>query len=186
MNPKNHRYTVFQTIGGFCVIAWNDAGISRFHLATKTAQASERNLLRHIPDATIGDPPPDVVEAIRVVRRYYEGEAVDFSHLKIDLDDHDALFRQIYEAVRQIRWGQTTTYGALATALGKERQAARDVGQAMARNSIPLIIPCHRVLAAGGKIGGFSAPGGSATKARMLELEGVQLGLDDAQNSFGF
>ena len=77
--------------------------------------------------------------------------------------------------MRRVGWGQTTTYGALAKEVGVGPEAARDVGQAMAKNPVPLIIPCHRVLAAGGKLGGFSAPGGSATKQRMLELEGVSL-----------
>jgi O-6-methylguanine DNA methyltransferase len=76
---------------------------------------------------------------------------------------------------RHVGWGHTTTYGALAMELGAGPEAARDVGQAMARNPVALIIPCHRVLAAGGKVGGFSAPGGSAAKVRMLELEGVRV-----------
>ena len=79
-------------------------------------------------------------------------------------------------ALRRVGWGRTTTYGALAKEVGAGREAARDVGEAMAKNPAPLIIPCHRVLAAGGKIGGFSAPGGSRTKVRMLELEGVRVG----------
>ena len=73
---------------------------------------------------------------------------------------------------RRVGWGRTTTYGTLAKELGAEREGARDVGQAMAKNPVALIIPCHRVLAAGGKVGGFSAPGGSAAKIRMLALEG--------------
>jgi methylated-DNA-[protein]-cysteine S-methyltransferase len=79
-----------------------------------------------------------------------------------------------YQTARQVGWGRTTTYGALAKELGAGPEAARDVGQAMARNPVALIIPCHRVLAAGGKIGGFSAPGGSGAKIRMLALEGVR------------
>jgi methylated-DNA-[protein]-cysteine S-methyltransferase len=83
--------------------------------------------------------------------------------------------RRIYAATRRIRWGQTTTYGNLAKELGAGPEAARAVGHAMAKNPVPLIIPCHRVLAAGGKVGGFSAPGGSTAKRRMLELEGVRV-----------
>ena len=95
------------------------------------------------------------------------------------------LFDKIYTAARRLGWGETTTYGALAKQFGADWEIARDVGQAMAKNPIPLIIPCHRVLAAGGKIGGFSAPGGAATKAKMLEMEGVRLG-EPAQPSLGF
>ena len=85
------------------------------------------------------------------------------------------IFPGSYAAARQVGWGRTTTYGALAKELGAGPEAARDVGQAMANNPVALIIPCHRVLAAGGKVGGFSAPGGTATKIRMLALEGVHV-----------
>jgi methylated-DNA-[protein]-cysteine S-methyltransferase len=100
---------------------------------------------------------------------------VDFSNVSLDLGGQDEFFRKIYAAARRLGWGQTTTYGSLAQELGAGPEAARDVGQAMARNPVPLIIPCHRVLAAGGKLGGFSAPGGSSTKQHMLEMEGVRL-----------
>jgi methylated-DNA-[protein]-cysteine S-methyltransferase len=128
-----------------------------------------------------------VVEAVAAVKRYFEGEETDFSDFALDLSDQDAFFKQIYAAARQVGWGHTTTYGALAKELGAGPEAARDVGQAMAQNPVALIIPCHRVLAAGGKVGGFSAPGGSAAKIRMLELEGIHVAPPEpAQRSFGF
>ena len=114
--------------------------------------------------------------AIDAAKRYFAGEKMDFSELQLDLGGQGEFFRKIYAAARRVGWGHTTTYGALAKEVGVGPEAARDVGQAMAKNPVPLIIPCHRVLAAGGKLGGFSAPGGSATKERMLELEGVRLG----------
>ena len=108
-------------------------------------------------------------------------------HLRPDLGEQEPFLARIYAAARQLRWGETTTYGGLAKALGAGPEAARDVGQAMAQNPVALIIPCHRVLAAGGKLGGFSAPGGAATKRRMLELEGVALAPEPpAQQAFGF
>jgi methylated-DNA-[protein]-cysteine S-methyltransferase len=128
-----------------------------------------------------------VAEAVSAVKRYFEGEETDFSAFKLDLRDQDAFFKRIYVAARQVAWGHTTTYGTLAGAIGAGPEAARDVGQAMANNPVPLIIPCHRVLAAGGKVGGFSAPGGSAAKVRMLELEGVHIAEPrSTQGSFGF
>jgi methylated-DNA-[protein]-cysteine S-methyltransferase len=128
-----------------------------------------------------------VSEVIAAVVRYFDGEQTDFSGAKIDLGEQDAFFQQIYAAVRRVGWGQTTTYGALAKELGAGPEAARDVGQAMARNPVALIIPCHRVLAAGGKPGGFSAPGGAAAKIRMLALEGVHVEPPQpAQRAFGF
>ena len=97
--------------------------------------------------------------------------------MTLDLTGQDDFYREIYAAARRISYGETTTYGTLAKAIGRtDWEAAREVGQAMAKNPVALIIPCHRVLAAGGKIGGFSAPGGAETKAKMLELEGVHIG----------
>jgi methylated-DNA-[protein]-cysteine S-methyltransferase len=175
MGKTIDHYLIFETAGGFCGIAWNDAGISRFQLPTKSAEATEKLMLRRLPAAQPGTPTPEIIEAVAAVKRYFEGEEIDFSAMKVDLDGQDDFFRQIYAAARQVGWGNTTTYGALAKQLGRGPEAARDVGQAMAKNPVALIIPCHRVLAAGGKIGGFSAPGGSSSKARMLELEGVSL-----------
>ena len=169
-----HRYFVFETANGFCGIAWNDAGITRLQLPARSADAAERMMLRRTASAGPGVPPVMVSEAVAAVKRYFEGEETDFSHLDLDLEEQDDFFKRVYAAARRLKWGQTTTYGALARELGGGPQAARDVGQAMARNPIPLIIPCHRVLAAGGRIGGFSAPGGAASKKHMLALEGVR------------
>lgn len=175
MGQTAQHYRVFETAGGFCAIGWNAVGITRFQLPTASAGAAERALLRRLPDAEPGEPTFEVGKAIAAAKRYFEGERIDFSDVQLDLDDQEAFFQQIYGAVRQVGWGQTTTYGMVAKELGIGPETARDVGQAMARNPVPLIIPCHRVLAAGGKVGGFSAPGGSAAKRRMLELEGVHL-----------
>jgi methylated-DNA-[protein]-cysteine S-methyltransferase len=187
MGQTAHHYFIFETAGGFCGIAWNDVGIMRFQLPTKSLEATQRILLRRVPGAEPGTPTPEIAEAVAAVKRYFEGEETDFSGFALDLDGQDAFFKQIYIAARRIGWGRTTTYGALAKELGAGPEAARDVGQAMAKNPVALIIPCHRVLAAGGKVGGFSAPGGSAAKIRMLELEGVHVEPPQpAQRSFGF
>jgi methylated-DNA-[protein]-cysteine S-methyltransferase len=187
MGQAAHHYLIFETAGGFCGIAWNKVGITRFQLPTKSAEATKRMLLRRMPGAKPGAPPPEVAKAIAAVKRYFEGEETNFSGFNLDLGEQDPFFKQIYAAARRIGWGRTTTYGALAKELGAGPEAARDVGQAMAKNPVALIIPCHRVLAAGGKVGGFSAPGGSAVKIRMLALEGVHLEPPrPAQQSFGF
>jgi methylated-DNA-[protein]-cysteine S-methyltransferase len=180
------HYLIFETAGGFCGIAWNDVGITRFQLPARSAEATERHLLRKLTGAERGTPTPFVLEVVAAAKRYFDGEKVDFSDVRLDLDGQDGFFRQIYDAAREVGWGHTTTYGTLAKELGVGPEAARDVGQAMANNPVPLIIPCHRVLAAGGKVGGFSAPGGSVAKARMLELEGVRVGPPPpAQQSLG-
>jgi len=185
MGQAAHQYLVFETASGFCGIAWNGVGITRFQLPARSAEATERNLRRRLPGAEPGAPTPEVIEAVTAVKRYFEGERIDFSDVRLDLDEQDDFFKQIYAAARRVGWGRTTTYGTLAKELGVGPEAARDVGQAMAKNPVPLLIPCHRVLAAGGKVGGFSAPGGSAAKVRMLELEGVHVGPPPpAQQSF--
>jgi methylated-DNA-[protein]-cysteine S-methyltransferase len=187
MGRTAHHYLIFETPGGFCGIAWNSAGITRFQLPTRNAKATERILLRRVPGAEPGAPTPEVTKAVAAVKRYFKGEETDFSGFRLDLGEQDPFFERVYAAARQLGWGHTTTYGALAKELGAGPEAARDVGQAMARNPVALIIPCHRVLAAGGKVGGFSAPGGSAAKIRMLELEGVDVEPPrPAQRSFVF
>jgi methylated-DNA-[protein]-cysteine S-methyltransferase len=187
MDNEAQRYLIFETAMGFCGIAWNDAAITCFRLPTSSADAAERSLLRRLPDAKPGTPPAEIAEAVAAAKRYFEGAQTDFRRFAIDLGPQDPFFRQVYDTVRVLGWGSTTTYGAVAKQLNAGPEAARDVGQAMAKNPVPLIIPCHRVLAAGGKVGGFSAPGGSSAKARMLELEGVSLQpAPAAQRTFRF
>jgi methylated-DNA-[protein]-cysteine S-methyltransferase len=182
-----HRYHVFETAHGYCAIAWNDVGVSCFQLPARVAETTERNLLRRVPGAKSTPPTALIDDIIDAVQRYFRGETIDFSALTLDLADKDEFFQRIYAALRRVGWGETTTYGTLAKAVGAGSEAARDVGQAMAKNPIPLIIPCHRVLAAGGKVGGFSAPGGTTAKVHMLELEGVRLAPPEpAQQSLGF
>lgn len=182
-----HHYYFFETSAGFCAIAWSEAGISRFQLPMTSADAVERMILLRLPQGAPDIPSAGIKAAIEAVRRYFAGAPVEFSALRLDLAEQDAFFREIYFALRRVGWGETTSYGALAKAIGAGPEAARRVGQAMANNPIPLIIPCHRVLAAGGRLGGFSAPGGSDTKVRMLELEGVRLGARDSpQQAFAF
>ena len=187
MNAAARHHHVFPTAAGFCAIGWSDWGATAFVLPAATAAAAERALKRRAPGSEPGDPRPEIAEAIARVKRYFEGEPQDFSSAPLDLRGLDPFVAQVYAALRGVGWGRTTTYGALAAALGAPREAARDVGQAMANNPLPLLIPCHRVLAAGGRLGGFSAPGGAGTKARLLALEGVRL--DEprpAQPTLGF
>jgi methylated-DNA-[protein]-cysteine S-methyltransferase len=187
MGKAAHSYCIFETSGGFCGIAWNTRGITRFQLPTKSAEATERLLLRRLPDAERGAPPPPIADAVSAVKRYFAGEETDFAGFFLDLGEQEPLFGEIYAAARRVGWGRTTTYGGLARELGAGPEVARDVGQAMAQNPVPLFIPCHRVLAAGGKVGGFSAPGGAAAKIRMLELEGADVrAFTPAQGAFGF
>ncbi len=121
-----------------------------------------------------------------LIRRYADGEAVDFAHVEIDFGPMEPASLAVYAEARRIPHGEVVTYGELAARLGLDN-GARAVGAALGRNPVPLVVPCHRIVAAGGRLGGFSAPGGSFAKARLLEHEGARLlRPDPAQGSFGF
>jgi methylated-DNA-[protein]-cysteine S-methyltransferase len=169
------HYCVFDTALGTCGIAWSERGVTRFQLPEANRSMTERRLKGRAPSASAAEPPPSIQQAIDAVRRYAAGERIDFSSVALDLRGLEPFNRTVCETARAVGWGETTTYGALAERAGVPGEA-RDVGQAMGHNPVPLIVPCHRVLAAGNKVGGFSAYGGTATKERMLALEGVRLG----------
>jgi len=182
---QEFRHHIFATDYGFAAIGWTARGIVAFRLPAPSRDEAERALFKRHPSSAAAEPPEAVQGVIEAARRYFAGEVQDFSSIPVDLGAQEPLFLRIYDHVRKLGWGQTTTYGAVARDLGEEPQAARVVGEAMARNPVPLIIPCHRVLAAGGKIGGFSAPGGSESKAHMLTLEGA-LPAPPVQAQIGF
>lgn len=168
------HYALFDTEIGACGVAWSERGLTRLQLPEADRRATERRLqARAARPATT--PPPPVARAIAKVRQYLAGEAVDFTPVAVDLSGISPFHAQVYDAARALGWGETATYGEVARRVGAPG-AARAVGQAMGRNPVPIIIPCHRVLAAGRKPGGFSAYGGVDTKARLLALEGVRLG----------
>ncbi|MGN6691223.1 MAG: methylated-DNA--[protein]-cysteine S-methyltransferase [Sphingopyxis sp.] len=185
MTSKGH-YRLFETAAGVAGIGWVRTGVACLRLPSPSAAETERSLLRRMPGAMRIAPPAEVEAVIDAAVRYFAGERIDFSGVPVDLGEQTPFFSRVYDRVRQLGWGETTTYGAIASDLGAAPEYARDVGQAMAANPVPLIVPCHRVMAAGGKIGGFSAPGGSMSKAHMLELEGVELVAPPAQQGFDF
>lgn len=176
-------HCLFQTPLGLCGIAWAEPekprgppAVIAFTLPDATPQATESRVARYSGERKPATPPARIAALIKKVRRHLKGELQDFQDTAIDLDRVSAFERQVYEAVRAIPAGQTRTYGELAASVDRPA-AARAVGRALGRNPIGLIIPCHRVLAAGGKPGGFSAHGGGATKTRMLAIEGISVGL---------
>ena len=174
----------FETELGWFGLGWTEAGINRALLPGLSRQAVESRLAKH--GAALAEPPEAVTAVMAMVRDYAGGATVDFGAVPLDLDEVPEFNRRAYELLVRIGWGATTTYGALARQLG-DVSLSRAVGQAMGANPIPLIIPCHRVLASDGKPGGFSAPGGAESKLRMLALEGVQVGPPDTgQQSFAF
>lgn len=168
------HYCLFDTAIGAVGVAWSADGITRLQLPEVNRSATQHRLRGHSASTAESQPPPKIARATEAVQRYMAGERIDFSGIALDLTGVGPFHRSIYETLRRVGWGETTTYGALARQTG-DPGASRAVGQAMGRNPIPVIIPCHRVLASGGKPGGFSAFGGTVTKQRLLELEGVYL-----------
>lgn len=165
--------TLFDTAIGTCGIAWGDRGLVGLQLPEENPIATRRRLQRHLPQAVEGPvPPPDVRLAIERVTALLRGEPADLTHIEVDWRCVPEFHRKVYEITRTIAPGRTLTYGEIAARLGMPG-AAREVGQALGRNPFPLVIPCHRVVAAGGKLGGFSATGGARTKLRLLEIEGA-------------
>jgi len=170
------NHCVFDTAIGPCGVAWSARGLVAVALPEGSHAATEKRLADKARSAGAATPPPAVAALIADITRYLAGERVDFSAVAVDLSGLDPFRRTLYEAMRTLAWGSTTTYGALAQDIGLEGwEGARDVGAAMGHNPVPIVIPCHRVLAAGGKLGGFSARGGTATKVKLLALEGVRL-----------
>lgn len=168
------HHHVFDTAIGVCGVAWSERGLVAVQLPERDRATTERRLVAKSRSVGTAEPPPAIADAVAGITRYLSGEPVDFSPVAVDLRDTDDFRRALYEALRGIGFGTTTTYSALAKRLGLDGpEAARDVGAAMGRNPVPVVIPCHRVLAAGGKLGGFSAYGGTNTKQKLLALEGV-------------
>ncbi len=177
-------FTVFETPLGFSGIAWGERGIAGIQLPEPSEAQARARLRRRHPGARELSPPPAVAAAREGIAALLRGERRDLSAVVLDFAGVPELHRRVYEVARTIPPGATLTYGEVAERLG-DRLLARDVGQALARNPFSIVVPCHRVVAAGGKLGGFTARGGVATKQRLLEIEGApasrrQLGLFEA------
>ena len=165
-------YTLFDTPLGRCGIAWGPHGIVAVQLPEADERALSGRMLRAAPGARESPPPEDVRRAIDAIAALLGGDPRDLSTVVLDMEGVPEFNRRVYAVARTIPPGETLTYGEVAERLG-ERGAAQAVGQALGRNPFPIVVPCHRVLAAGGRLGGFSAPGGVATKRRMLAIEGA-------------
>jgi methylated-DNA-[protein]-cysteine S-methyltransferase len=167
MDTMQTGIVAFETPLGVCAVRWTDAGIAGVRLpGPRTAE---------LPLIGIGaDVPDDVEAAIAGMVAVLDGAPEDLRSVTLDLGGIEPFRREVYAAARTIAPGSTATYGEIARAIGRtDPEAAREVGAALARNPFPIVVPCHRVLGANGKLTGFSAPGGLETKRRMLELEGA-------------
>lgn len=167
-------FALFETAIGACGIAWSDRGVVSIQLPERNEAATRARLAKRCPGAMEVPPPPDVQRAVDAIVALLSGESADLSFVALDMDGVPEFHRRVYEVARMIRPGATLSYGDIARRLG-DPGSARAVGQALGRNPFVIVVPCHRVLAAGGKTGGFSANGGTATKLTLLAIEGAQL-----------
>lgn len=169
-------HTLFDTPIGVCGIAWGRGGVVAVQLPEADADRTRARLLKGLPPLPEVSPPPATVQAaIEGIQALLMGEARDLREVPLDMARLTPFQREVYAMARAIPPGQTRTYGDMAQALG-DAGLARAVGQALGHNPFAPVVPCHRVLAAGSRSGGFSARGGVATKLRMLQIEGAQIG----------
>jgi len=182
-------FALFGTAIGRCGLAWGGRGVAGVQLPEAGEREIRARMLQRFPAAGEAPPPPEMRQVIDLIVALLRGEASDLSTIALDMERVPSFHRRVYEAARAIPPGMTLSYGDIAARVGAPG-AARAVGQALGRNPFPIIVPCHRVLAAGGKIGGFSAQGGVATKRRMLAIEGALLNcvarLIDENGGLGF
>jgi methylated-DNA-[protein]-cysteine S-methyltransferase len=167
------EFAVFETSIGHCGIAWGRRGIAGVSLPESSAAAVRARMLQRFPSASETTPPADATRAIEAIRALLRGEPADLSGIDLDMTELPEFHRSVYEITRTIAPGRTLTYGDIAARVGTPKDA-RAVGQALGRNPFPIVVPCHRVLAADGRMHGFSGPGGVNTKLRLLEIEGYE------------
>ncbi|HMJ79339.1 MAG TPA: methylated-DNA--[protein]-cysteine S-methyltransferase [Iamia sp.] len=168
-------FTLLPTAIGTCGVAWRGGVIVVVALPETDDAATERRVRRSVADVERSEPPPAVQSALDGVVALLAGEAVDLSGVAVAVDHASDFTRRVHEVVRAIPPGETRTYGEVAELAG-EPGGAQAVGRAMGSNPVPIIVPCHRVVGAGGRPVGFSAPGGVATKQRILRIEGAAAG----------
>lgn len=164
------RFTSFDTPLGQAAVAWRGGSVVQVVLPASGEGAPDGRIRRRHPGARPESPPPFVQSAIAAMVAHLAGSAVDLGAIPVDLGEASHFDQRVWAFTRAIPSGETRTYGEIARALG-DVALSREVGQALGRNPVPLIIPCHRVLASNGSLGGFSAPGGTDTKRRLLTVE---------------
>jgi methylated-DNA-[protein]-cysteine S-methyltransferase len=168
-------FALFPTAVGSCGIAWRDETIVATHLPEGNDAATASRLASRAGGAGLAEPPPAIAAVVEAITRLVAGERIDLGFVACDLGAVGAFEAEVYRLCRAIPPGETRTYGDIATAMG-DRLLAQAVGRALGRNPIPIIVPCHRVMGAGGRLTGFSATGGVATKLRLLAIEGARIG----------
>lgn len=166
-------FVLFETAIGRCALLWRGGLVTGAALPERDERAMRARLAALCPEAAEAAPPPFVADAVALIVRLLDGQKVDLSGIAIDLEGMSELERKVLEAARRIPCGEVRTYGDIAREIGAPG-ATQAVGAALGRNPAPILIPCHRVVASGGRSGGFSAPGGVETKFRLLAIEGAR------------
>jgi methylated-DNA-[protein]-cysteine S-methyltransferase len=174
MSSRANGFVMFDTRIGRCAIAWGERGVIAVQLPEARPSATRARVVHRAPDAHEATPPSEVRRALDGIVALLRGEAVDLAFVAIDMEGLPTLHRRVYELTRTIPPGATLTYGAVAARLGAPG-SSRAVGSALSRNPFAIVVPCHRVVAAHGRVGGFSGQGGIATKLRLLAIEGAVL-----------
>jgi methylated-DNA-[protein]-cysteine S-methyltransferase len=165
-------FAIFDTAIGPCGIVWGERGISGVQLPMSNEEKTRKRILQRNGDIPEAEPTAEVGYAIEAIKELLTGKPNDLKGVVLDLDGVPEFDRGVYDIARTIPPGKTMTYGDIAKKLGGV-ELSRDVGQALGHNPCPIVVPCHRVLAAGNKPGGFSANGGVVTKLKMLQIEGA-------------
>lgn len=165
-------FALFATALGTCAIAWNEIGLTGVWLPEANADALRRRV-RRCTGASEAEPQGAIATTVAAIVRLLSGEHVDLRGVALDSAGIDDFDRRVYAITRTIAAGSVLTYGEVAARVGRDA-SARAVGQSLGRNAMPIVVPCHRVVATGGGLGGFSAPGGTATKRRLLAIEDAQ------------
>ena len=168
--PARRSFALFSTALGTCAIAWNEVGLTGVWLPEASTASLRRRVVRRLGDADESEPSGAIAETVARITRLLAGERVDLADVAVDSTGIADFDRRVYDATRTIAPGCVLTYGEVAARVGADA-SARAVGQSLGRNAMPIVVPCHRVVASDGGLGGFSAPGGTATKRRMLAIE---------------
>ena len=173
-------YTLFDTPIGLCGLAWNSRGVVGVQLPEDEPSGTRDRIAKRFPESSEASPPPHIQTIVSEMIALLNGEARDLSTIPLDMEGVPELHRRVYEVALSIPPGRVLTYGEIASRIGIDN--ARLIGQALGKNPFPIIVPCHRVVAAGGKLGGFSANGGGQTKRRLLAIEDARR--DDSPTLF--
>jgi methylated-DNA-[protein]-cysteine S-methyltransferase len=176
MAMAEHALAFFDTAIGHCGIAWSGGGVEGVQLPEGSRDATAARCRRRFPGAREVSPPPEIQTIVEGIGALLRGERADLSSARLDMAGVGDVDRRVYEAARAVPAGATATYGDIARRVGPPA-TPRSVGQSLGRNPFPIVVPCHRILGAGGRLVGFSASGGVTTKLRLLSIEGSMLPL---------